>query len=94
VIECAKALFGDPTFSPYLWLAPEKHYTNDFKDVQVYHDMHTEKWWWCTQVRLLFPMESSKFNPSAGRTGKGEPWWNNYSNSTFNRKDAAHHIQK
>lgn len=50
-IECIKGLFGDPTFAPYLQLAPEKHYTDDTKDVRVYHDMYTGKWWWSTQVR-------------------------------------------
>jgi Plavaka transposase len=56
VIECVKTLFGDPTFTPYLQFAPEKHYTDDTKDVRVYHDMYTGKWWWRTQVRPCFPL--------------------------------------
>ncbi|KAH9010418.1 hypothetical protein EDB84DRAFT_1590846 [Lactarius hengduanensis] len=52
VIECIKSLFGDPNFALYLHFAPEKHYTNDTEDTQMYHDMHTGKWWWSTQVAL------------------------------------------
>ncbi|KAN0140650.1 hypothetical protein V8E53_001477 [Lactarius tabidus] len=52
IIECIKSLFADPTFTPYLHLAPEKHYTDDTKDTWMYHDMHTGKWWWATQQAL------------------------------------------
>ncbi|GLB45659.1 putative protein Coprinopsis cinerea okayama7 130 [Lyophyllum shimeji] len=51
VIECIRALVGDPDFAPFLVFAPEKHYTNGEKDIRVYHDMHTGRWWWTTQVR-------------------------------------------
>ena len=50
IVECIRSLFGDPTFTPYLRFAPEKHYTDDMKDTRMYHDMHTGKWWWATQV--------------------------------------------
>jgi hypothetical protein len=50
VIACVKALFGDPNFTPYLMFAPEKQYTDDTKEVRMYHDMHTGRWWWSTQV--------------------------------------------
>ena len=51
VVACIRALIGDPDFAPYLVFAPEKHYTNEDKDVRMYHDMHTGRWWWSTQVR-------------------------------------------
>ena len=51
VIECIKALFNDPSFAPYLVFAPEKHYTDETKTMRMYHDMHTGRWWWSTQVR-------------------------------------------
>ena len=54
VIGCIKSLFGDPNFTPFLHFAPEKHYTNDTKDLRMYHDMHTGKWWWATQVSSTF----------------------------------------
>jgi hypothetical protein len=49
-IECIKALFGDPEFSHDLLLEPERHFTGDDKKVRLYHEMHTGKWWWETQV--------------------------------------------
>ena len=54
VIECIRSLFGDPNFAPYLCFAPEKNYTDDTKETRMYHDMHTGKWWWATQVSFLF----------------------------------------
>lgn len=53
ILACIKSLFGDPNFSPYLVFQPEKHYTNETKEVRMFHDMHTSKWWWSTQVRML-----------------------------------------
>ncbi|PIL36324.1 hypothetical protein GSI_00012 [Ganoderma sinense ZZ0214-1] len=52
VLECIKALFGDPEFTPLLLLAPERHYADVDETVQVYFDMHTGKWWWATQKEL------------------------------------------
>ncbi|EAU80829.2 hypothetical protein CC1G_04939 [Coprinopsis cinerea okayama7 len=52
VIECVKALFGDPDFAPYLVFSPEKQYTNEQQDCRVYHDMHTGRWWWATQEAI------------------------------------------
>ncbi|KAF8812010.1 hypothetical protein BYT27DRAFT_7221289 [Phlegmacium glaucopus] len=52
VIQCIKALFGDPLFVPYLVFAPEKHYTDETKAKHMYHDMHTGRWWWSTQEAL------------------------------------------
>ncbi|KAK7680166.1 hypothetical protein QCA50_016675 [Cerrena zonata] len=52
VIECIKALFGNALFDPHLIFVPEFHFTNDSKDSQVYHDMHTARWWWYTQEQL------------------------------------------
>jgi hypothetical protein len=54
VIDCIKSLFGDPNFTSFLRFSPEKHYTDDTKGVQMYHDMHTGKWWWTTQVSSIF----------------------------------------
>jgi hypothetical protein len=51
VIACLRALFGDPDFAPILVFAPEKHYTDELRSVRLYHDMHTGRWWWSTQVR-------------------------------------------
>jgi len=52
IIECLKALFGDPELGQYLVFVPEMHYTDETVSVRLYHDMHTGKWWWGTQVRL------------------------------------------
>ena len=52
VIACIKALFADPDLAPYLVTTPEKHFTyNTYGGrTRMYHDMHTGKWWWETQV--------------------------------------------
>lgn len=50
VIECIRALFGDPEFAPLLLLAPERHYKDANHSERVYFDMNTGKWWWATQV--------------------------------------------
>ncbi|KIJ62538.1 hypothetical protein HYDPIDRAFT_135569 [Hydnomerulius pinastri MD-312] len=52
IIECIKALFGDPEFTPYLLLQPERHYVDDTKKERVYFDMNTGKWWWATQKQV------------------------------------------
>ena len=52
IIACIRALFGDSDFAPYLVFIPEKHYTSDSRAVRMYHDMHTGKWWWSTQVSM------------------------------------------
>jgi len=52
IVECLKALWGDPDFLPYLVFEPERHYADDDHTVRMVHDMHTGRWWWDTQVRL------------------------------------------
>ncbi|KDQ49877.1 hypothetical protein JAAARDRAFT_142786 [Jaapia argillacea MUCL 33604] len=52
VIECVKALWGEPDFSPVLVFSPERHYLDEDKTDRLYHDMHTGKWWWSTQVAI------------------------------------------
>ncbi|KAI1784554.1 hypothetical protein LXA43DRAFT_901392, partial [Ganoderma leucocontextum] len=59
VLECVKALFGDPEFAPILLLVPERHYADEDHTVRVYFDMNTGKWWWATQKEL------EKTNPGA-----------------------------
>ena len=50
IIVCICALYSDPELLPYLVFLPEKHYVDKEKKVRLYHDMHTGKWWWTTQV--------------------------------------------
>jgi hypothetical protein len=45
VIQCVKALFGDPEFASHLILASECHYVDENKTIHKYHNMHTRKWW-------------------------------------------------
>lgn len=52
IVACIKALFSDPDFAAVLVFAPERHYTDETKQTRMYHDMHTGKWWWATQVSL------------------------------------------
>lgn len=55
VLECTRALFGDPEFADDLVFAPERHYTDSTKQIRVYSEMHTGSWWWDRQVRKQFP---------------------------------------
>jgi Plavaka transposase len=50
IIECLEALWGDPNFVNDLITESECHYADGDMTVQMYHDMHTGKWWWMTQV--------------------------------------------
>ncbi|KAI9433522.1 hypothetical protein H4582DRAFT_1819834 [Lactarius indigo] len=52
IMECVRALYSDPEFSPYLVYAPERHYVDEKCDLRMYHDMHTGEWWWSTQKAL------------------------------------------
>ncbi|KAF7373988.1 hypothetical protein MSAN_00611700 [Mycena sanguinolenta] len=38
------------TLIDVLVFAPERHYADADKTVRLYHDLHTGKWWWATQV--------------------------------------------
>lgn len=53
VIECVRALYGDPEFAGLLVFTPERHYADRDHTVRVYFDMHTGEWWWSTQVRVI-----------------------------------------
>lgn len=50
ILECIRALWRVPEFAPHLIVAPERHYLDADKTIRMYHDMHTGKWWWATQV--------------------------------------------
>ncbi|KAI9446288.1 hypothetical protein H4582DRAFT_2108003 [Lactarius indigo] len=52
IMECVRALYRDPEFSPYLVYAPERHYVDENCNLRMYHDMHTREWWWSTQKAL------------------------------------------
>ncbi|KAG1837532.1 hypothetical protein C8R48DRAFT_622793, partial [Suillus tomentosus] len=52
VIECVKALYGDPDFANFSVFALEHHYADKEQTVWLYYDMHTGKWWWDTQKKL------------------------------------------
>jgi len=80
VIACIKALYGDPDFAQYLVFLPEKHYVDEGKTQRMYHDMHTGKWWWSTQVRstlvvALTPHRSPTtfFRNNSRRISRGQP---------------------
>jgi hypothetical protein len=57
VIECIRALYGDPEFAPYLVFRPEEHYVDDSRQVRLFHDMHTGRWWWSTQVCFIISQQ-------------------------------------
>ncbi|KAI0833510.1 hypothetical protein BC628DRAFT_1308548 [Trametes gibbosa] len=52
VLECIKALYGDPEHAQYLCFAPERHYADSGNTTRLYHDLHTGEWWWSVQAQL------------------------------------------
>ena len=50
VIECIRALYGEPEFARHLVFLPERHYEDADHTVRLHHDMYTGKWWWGIQV--------------------------------------------
>lgn len=50
LLDCIRALYGDPRHAEYLCVAPERHYADADKTVRLYHDFNTGRWWWSTQV--------------------------------------------
>ncbi|KAG2336453.1 hypothetical protein BDR05DRAFT_978791 [Suillus weaverae] len=48
ILECVRALYGDPEHAQYLSFTPERHYTDAGKTQCLYHDMCTGEWWWAT----------------------------------------------
>jgi hypothetical protein len=53
IIQCIRALYGDPELADFLVHAPEKLYTGPNKKVRIYSKMHTGHWWWTRQVSSL-----------------------------------------
>ncbi|EIW74785.1 hypothetical protein CONPUDRAFT_132383 [Coniophora puteana RWD-64-598 SS2] len=52
IIECIRALYGDPNHTQYLSFQPERQYADADKTQRLYHDMQTGRWWWSTQKTL------------------------------------------
>jgi hypothetical protein len=50
IIDCIKALYGNAKFADRMVFRPERHYDPDNVRQRCYHDLHTGKWWWQTQV--------------------------------------------
>ncbi|KAF8989290.1 hypothetical protein BDQ17DRAFT_1393312 [Cyathus striatus] len=50
ILECVCVLWGDSKFTPHLILEPQRQFVDEDHNVRQYHDMHTAKWWWSTQV--------------------------------------------
>ncbi|KAJ3898192.1 hypothetical protein F5879DRAFT_910135 [Lentinula edodes] len=49
ILDCIKALYGNPEHSQYLCFAPERHYADPDRTMRLYHDFNTGQWWWDTQ---------------------------------------------
>jgi Plavaka transposase len=52
ILQCIRALYGDPEFARHLAFTPERHYTDPERTCRIYSDMHTGEWWWAVQVRM------------------------------------------
>lgn len=53
IIECLRALWGDPNFAEDFILEPERLYADEDMTIHIYHDMNMGKWWWDTQVDIV-----------------------------------------
>ena len=53
ILQCIRALYGNPEFAAQLIHKPERHdkQSGDQKTC-VFHDMHTGSWWWEIQVSI------------------------------------------
>ncbi len=51
-VECVKELMGNLAFRDLLAYAPEKAYTDESGQNQVFDEMWTGEWWWETQVHF------------------------------------------
>lgn len=54
MIQCIRAIYGDPEFMEQLILAPECHCTDHEHNFRVYSKMHMGDWWWAVQVHKSF----------------------------------------
>ncbi|KAF9471791.1 hypothetical protein BDN70DRAFT_819556 [Pholiota conissans] len=52
IIECLRALWGDPDFAEDLIFEPERHYSDDDEVTRLFHGMETGKWWWRVQKEV------------------------------------------
>ncbi|KAI0069916.1 hypothetical protein K474DRAFT_1609646 [Panus rudis PR-1116 ss-1] len=52
IMQCIRALYGDPKFAPHLIVKPEQHFLDEDQTDHVWHDMHTGDWWWMMQMIL------------------------------------------
>ena len=50
VMECIRALYGDPDFASDLVFTPERHYSDPERTCRIYTEMYTGDWWWAVQV--------------------------------------------
>jgi len=50
ILECVRALYGDPELAECLVYAPEKHYTSSDKKSRIFSEMNSGRWWWTRQV--------------------------------------------
>ena len=53
ILDCIRAIYGDPELVQDLVFAPERHYVGDGQTQRVYGDMYTGDWWWSVQVRNM-----------------------------------------
>ncbi|THU89883.1 hypothetical protein K435DRAFT_821260 [Dendrothele bispora CBS 962.96] len=49
ILECIRALYGNPDHCKYMCFVPERHYAHANHTIRLFHDFHTGKWWWATQ---------------------------------------------
>ena len=50
ILQCVRALYGDPELAECLMYAPEKHYTGPDKKSRIFSEMNSGRWWWTRQV--------------------------------------------
>ena len=93
ILECVRALYGNPEFARYLVFQPEKVYSEATGE-RLYHDMYTGKWWWTTQVRSAFFIldKCNKFTNIVEAARGRQAWCYYHSLDHLLRQSTGHHL--
>lgn len=80
VIECVKSLYSNPDFMRYLTFVPKRYYADEDETVHLFHDMHTGRWWWDTQVCSIDYIYTYDTHDTLDKTQSAQPRWHYHSN--------------
>lgn len=53
IMGCIAEIYGRHDLVSHLKFKPERHYADTDKTLRIYSDVHTGRWWWEIQVRVM-----------------------------------------